>query len=272
VSAGKFQVSFVVPKDIDYTLGKGKVIYYASNGSTDAAGADSILVGGTGNNSVNDHTGPVIKAYLNDNQFVNGGITNQNPILLLNLSDSSGINTTGSGIGHDITAVLDDNTGSPYNLDKFYEGASNSYQSGTVQFPLPTLSPGLHTLIIRAWDVVDNSSQAILTFIVEGDGKLVLSHVLNYPNPFTTHTQFWFEHNRPGEPLQVMIRILTITGKIIKVVRQTIISTGNRSSELEWDGRDDFGNKLGKGVYLFELQVRTMSGQVATAMNKMVLL
>ena len=110
--------------------------------------------------------------------------------------------------------------------------------------------------------MADNSSEVTLTFVVEGDSKLVLSHVLNYPNPFTTHTQIWFEHNHPGEPLEVMVRILTITGKIIKTIRKTIISAGDRSSELEWDGKDDFGNKLGKGVYLFELQVRTANGQV----------
>jgi hypothetical protein len=272
VTGGKFQLTFVVPKDIDYTLGKGKITYYADNGLSDAGGADSIWIGGTGANTLNDHTGPVIQAYLNDNQFVNGGITNQTPLLLLNLFDSSGINTTGSGVGHDISAVLDDNTASPFILDKYYEAATNSYQKGSVQFPLPAMTPGFHTLSIKAWDVADNSTQVILTFVVEGDTKLVLSHVLNYPNPFTTHTQFWFEHNRPGEPLEVSIRIFTVTGKIIKEIRKTIISTGDRSTDLDWDGRDDFGNKIGKGVYLFDLQVRTTSGQVASAMNKMVLL
>ena len=273
VTAGRFQATFVVPKDIDYTLGYGKIFYYAENGTTDACGTDSVLVGGTGSAITSDHTGPVIKAYLNDDQFVNGSITNQTPILLLNLFDSSGINVTGAGIGHDLTAVLDGNTTNPYVLDRFYEAAANSYQSGTVQFPLPTLTPGFHTLLIRAWDVADNASEVTLTFVVEGDSKLVLSHVLNYPNPFTTHTQIWFEHNQPGAPLEVMVRILTITGKIIKTIRKTIITTGNRSSsDLEWDGKDDFGNKLGKGVYLFELQVRTANGQTANAINKMVLL
>jgi len=273
VTGGRFQMTFVVPKDIDYSLGFGKILYYAENGATDACGNDSILVGGTGTSVGADHSGPVIKAFLNDDQFVNGSITNQTPLLLLNLFDSSGINTSGTGVGHDLTAVLDGNTANPYVLDRFYEAAANTYQSGTVQFPLPTLSPGLHTLLIRAWDVADNSSEVTLTFVVEGDSKLILSHVLNYPNPFTTHTQIWFEHNHPGEPLEVMVRILTITGKIIKTIRKTIISTGDRSSQdLEWDGKDDFGNKLGRGVYLFELQVRTAGGQSANAINKMVLL
>ncbi|HTJ14392.1 MAG TPA: type IX secretion system sortase PorU [Dinghuibacter sp.] len=273
VTGGKFQATFVVPKDIDYTLGYGKVMYYAENGTTDVCGADSVLVGGTGSAISNDHTGPVIKAYLNDDQFVNGSITNQTPTLLLNLFDSSGINTTGTGIGHDLTAILDGNGSNPYVLNRFYEAAANSYQSGTVQFPLPTLTPGFHTLLIKVWDVADNVSEVTLAFVVEGDSKLVLSHVLNYPNPFTTHTQIWFEHNQPGQPLEVMVRILTITGKIIKTIRKTIISTGNRSSsDLDWDGRDEFGNKLGKGVYLFELQVRTANGQTANAINKMVLL
>ena len=87
------------------------------------------------------------------------------------------------------------------------------------------------------------------------DKELTINHVLNYPNPFTTRTQFWFEHNKPGENLQVKVEIFTITGRLIKTIKQTIISTGNRSSEVEWNGRDEYGEKLGRGVYLFRLTV-----------------
>src|SRR6185436_4303471 len=106
---------------------------------------------------------------------------------------------------------------------------------------------------IKAWDVLNNSSEFILEFNVAQDQELVLSHVLNYPNPFTTKTQFWFEHNRPGQDLQVKVEIFTLTGKIIKTLTYTINTPGNRSSEVEWDGRDEYGAKIGRGVYLYKL-------------------
>lgn len=270
---GKFSFTFIVPKDINYQFGKGKISYYADNTITDAAGFNnSIIIGGAGNNSVNDKDGPVIKAYLNDEKFVNGSITNANPILIVKLSDSSGINTVGTGIGHDITATLDNNNNTFFNLNEFYEAEVDSYQKGIIRFQLPLLEEGVHTLTIKAWDVANNSSTYLLTFRVVKSGELQITHVLNYPNPFTTRTQFWFEHNRPGENLRVNIRIMTITGKVIKFIQQTINTTGNRSTEIEWDGKDDFGDKISRGVYLYSIEVLTADGKKARKLEKLVLL
>ncbi|MBI1780074.1 MAG: T9SS type A sorting domain-containing protein, partial [Sphingobacteriales bacterium] len=232
----------------------------------------NIIIGGAGNNSVEDKDGPIIKAYLNDEKFVNGSITNANPILIVKLSDSSGINTVGTGIGHDIIATIDNNTNTFYNLNDFYEAEVDSYQKGTIRFQLPQLEEGVHTLTIKAWDVANNSTTYLLTFRVVKSGDLEITHVLNYPNPFTTHTQFWFEHNRPGENLQVNIRIMTITGKVVKSIHQTINTTGNRSTEIEWDGKDDFGDKTGRGVYFYSIEVTTPDGKKARKLEKLVLL
>ncbi|MBI3717046.1 MAG: type IX secretion system sortase PorU [Sphingobacteriales bacterium] len=270
---GKFSFTFIVPKDINYQFGRGKISYYADNTLTDAAGFNnSIIIGGAGNNSVEDKDGPIIKAYLNDEKFVNGSITNANPILIVKLSDSSGINTVGTGIGHDIIATIDNNTNTFYNLNDFYEAEVDSYQKGTIRFQLPQLEEGVHTLTIKAWDVANNSTTYLLTFRVVKSGDLEITHVLNYPNPFTTHTQFWFEHNRPGENLQVNIRIMTITGKVVKSIHQTINTTGNRSTEIEWDGKDDFGDKTGRGVYFYSIEVTTPDGKKARKLEKLVLL
>lgn len=270
---GKFSFTFIVTKDINYQFGKGKISYYAENGSADAAGYNSnIIIGGAGNNAINDNEGPAIKAYLNDEKFVNGGITNANPILIVRLSDSSGINTVGTGIGHDIIATLDNNSNQFYTLNDFYESELDSYQKGIIHFQLPQLEEGIHTLTIKAWDVANNSAEYVLTFRVVNSSELVINHVLNYPNPFTTHTQFWFEHNRPGENLLVTIRIMTVTGKVVKSIYQTINTPGNRSYQIEWDGKDDYGDKAARGVYLYDLEVKTSDGKKARKLEKLVLL
>jgi len=270
---GRFSFSFKVPKDINYQYGNGKLSLYAENGNNDANGYfTNFLIGGIGNSAENDKEGPVIKAYLNDEKFVNGGITNENPVLIVKLSDSSGINTAGTGIGHDIVATLDNDNRQYFILNDFYEADLNSYQQGSIHFQLPTLTAGIHSLKIKAWDVLDNSSEYILEFNVFKDEELVLNHVLNYPNPFTTKTQFWFEHNKPNQNLQVKVQIFTLTGKVVKTIKKTINDAGNRSCEVEWDGRDEFGDKLGRGVYLYRLTVISIDGKKKEKLEKLVIL
>ncbi|MBS1653909.1 MAG: T9SS type A sorting domain-containing protein, partial [Bacteroidetes bacterium] len=144
-------------------------------------------------------------------------------------------------------------------------------QSGSVRFQMPALEPGHHQLKIKAWDVLNNSSEYILEFIVVKDEELRIDHVLNYPNPFTTSTQFWFEHNKPGQDLQVRVEIFTITGRLIKTLQKTINDPGDRSCDLEWNGRDEFGDKLARGVYLYRLSVTTTDRKKKTVMEKLVI-
>lgn len=273
VTGGRFSFTFRMPKDINYQFGNGKLSLYAENGTTDANGYfTNFMVGGTGTDNSGDKEGPQIRPFLNDEFFVNGGITNQNPVLIVKLSDSSGINTTGTGIGHDIVATLDNDNRVFFILNDFYQGDLNSYQQGTVRFQLPELEPGPHTLKIKAWDVLNNSNEAILEFTVAKDEELELSHVLNYPNPFTSSTRFWFEHNKPGQLLQVQLQIMTITGRTVKTFSRTILTEGNRSDEIEWDGRDDYGDKLGRGVYLYKLRVKDPSNKKKEVIEKLVIL
>ncbi|MFY7839052.1 MAG: type IX secretion system sortase PorU [Lacibacter sp.] len=273
VTNGEFVYSFVVPKDINYQFGNGKISYYAEDGTKDGNGAEtSIVVGGASANPVTDNAGPSIKAYLNDEKFVNGGITNQTPVLLLKLADSSGINTVGTGIGHDLIATLDDDNSKFYVLNDYYEADADSYQSGAVRFQLPALTEGLHVLKIKAWDVQNNSSEYRLEFRVIKDAELKLNRLYNYPNPFTTRTTFMFEHNRPGDQLQCLIRIYSISGKIVKTITRTIITEGNRSFDIEWDGKDDFGQKAGRGVYIYQLEIKDSNGKKQSALQKLVLL
>ncbi|MES1216136.1 MAG: type IX secretion system sortase PorU [Bacteroidota bacterium] len=272
VANGKFSFTFKVPKDINYQYGNGKLSLYAENGTKDANGFfTGFIVGGAGNNIGGDNEGPQIKPFLNDEKFANGGISNQTPVLIVKLSDSSGINTVGTGIGHDIVATLDNDSHQFFILNDFYQGDLNSYQQGVVHFQLPELEAGPHTIKIKAWDVLNNSNEVILEFTVTKNEELVLDHVLNYPNPFTTNTHFWFEHNKPGQNLQVKLQVFTLAGRLIKSLKQTINTAGNRSDELEWNGKDEFGDKVGRGVYIFKLSVTDPENKRKEKVGKLVI-
>jgi hypothetical protein len=272
-AAGKFTFRFRLPKDINFQYGAGKLSLYAHSNTSDGKGVfNNVIIGGIATGISTDNTGPEINAYLNDERFVNGSIANEAPVLLLKLFDSSGINTGSSGIDHDIVATLDNNNNQYFILNNFYETELDSYQKGTVRFQLPTLAPGTHSLKIKAWDVVNNSSEYVLNFTVVHNEALTIDRVLNYPNPFTTHTAFWFEHNYPGVDLAAKVDVFTVSGKRIKTITQTINTPGNRSLELTWDGRDELGEKVGRGVYLYLLQVRTPNGKTAKKWERLVVL
>jgi hypothetical protein len=270
---GKFSFEFLVPKDINYQFGNARISYYADNGAKDANGiVQNIIIGGASTNITADNDGPSISAFLNDEKFVNGGLVGEQNVLLLKLIDSSGINTLGAGIGHDITAILDEDVRNVFVLNDFYQGELDNFKKGTIRFQLPKLENGPHRLKIKAWDAANNSTEVVIEFIVQQSSELSLNHVLNYPNPFTTKTQFWFEHNQPAVDLKVMISVLTVTGKLVKQLRKTINTSGNRFCELEWDGSDDFGNKLARGVYLYQLTVSLPTGESKTITQKLYIL
>jgi hypothetical protein len=273
VTNGRFSFSFKVPKDINYQFGQGKLSYYADDGTIDGSDFfNGFVVGGSAAIVDNDKEGPAIKAWLNDEKFVNGSIVNQRSILIVKLTDSSGINTSGTGIGHDITVILDNNSNQPFNLNNYYEADLDKYGQGYARFQLTDLEPGIHTLKIKAWDVLNNSSEFLLDFMVVNDDELVIDHVLNYPNPFTTKTQFWFEHNKPGQDLFVQIHIFSLSGKTVRRIEKTINTSGNRSTDVDWDGRDDFGDKIGRGVYIYRLKVFSHGSKPRTVIEKLVVL
>jgi hypothetical protein len=273
VSNGYFEFSFVVPKDINLSIGNGKISYYAENGDYDAAGSDTLFkIGGIDPNGVNDQVGPEISLYLNDNNFVNGGITDETPILIAELFDENGINTVGNGIGHDLTAMIDANSADPIVLNDYYVADMDSYQAGTVRYTLPKLSTGKHTLTLKVWDVNNNSSEETVEFVVQEKEDITLAHVLNYPNPFTTYTEFFFEHNQVCSEMEVQVQIMSVSGKLVKTINQTVNTQGFRSAGIPWDGKDDFGDQLAKGVYLYWIKVKTPEGEMAEKLEKLVLL
>jgi len=273
VTNGYFEFTFIVPKDINYSFDLGKISYYGENGSYDAIGSDSrVYVGGVDPIGINDDIGPDMDIYLNDENFVNGGITDETPQLIVKIYDENGINAVGNGIGHDLTAILDGETSNPFILNDYFTSDLDSYQSGEIKYNFTAIEPGVHTLTIKIWDVNNNSSEKTIEFEVREKEELSLEHVLNYPNPFTTSTDFYFEHNQSCSSLDAQIQILTISGKLVKTINQPVQTVGYRSEGIHWNGRDDFGDQLAKGVYIYRLLVRTPEGEQAEKLEKLVIL
>lgn len=274
VTNGTFSFDFIVPKDIRVAFGNGKLSFYAENGTSDKSGANfDVIVGGINENAPEDNTGPQIQLFMNDESFIDGGNTNASPNLIAVLSDESGINTSITAVDHDIVAILDGDTTNPIILNDFYQTELNDFTEGKVNYILRDLEVGPHTLQLKAWDTYNNSSETTLNFVVVSDAILNLENVLNYPNPFVNYTEFWFNHNKPNEPLEVQVQIFTVSGKLVKTINQNVQTTGNLSRNITWNGLDDFGNKIGKGVYVYKLKVKsTMSNLVSEKYEKLVIL
>lgn len=259
VNNGEFEFEFVLPQDTRIPVDNGRISMYAvrDNILEDQSGfSNNILIGDINENAPQDNQGPVIQLYMNDDSFVDGEITDESPFLLAYLQDENGINTAG-GIGHDIVAILDGDEANPFILNEFYEAEIDDYKRGEVLYKLRDLEDGLHTIDFKAWDTYNNSSTAQITFRVANNQVLDITRVLNYPNPFVNYTEFWFHHNQPFQPLNVQVQVFTVAGKIVWTHNETITTDSFLAREITWDGRDDFGDQIGKGVYIYKLTVES---------------
>ena len=289
---GVFSVEFYVPKDINYEIGDGRILAYADNKVFDVFNNQVQKIGGINPDGINDNEPPKVKVYMNNTNFADGGITDQNPTLLACVTDDKGINSTGSGIGHDITVILDGKIIDTVVLNDFYfsgdgNGCVNTsladYQKGNVTYPFRNLAPGPHQLTFKVWDINNKSTTETLNFIVkdESNQNLIVNKLLNWPNPFTSKTYVQFEHNC-DDILDVNVQIYTITGKLVKTISTSVTAEpsyqGFRTprTAIEWDGKDDFGDAVGKGTYIFKIFAKSQNQDKckgsATAVEKMVIL
>ncbi len=274
VRQGAFGFDFVLPKDIKIAIGPGKVSFYAATVSgIDYTGSNNTVnIGGINKNAPEDKIPPVVKLFMNDESFISGGITSESPVFLAFLEDENGINTS-SGIGHDLTAILDGDEANPIIMNDYYETEPDNFRKGKIQYQFKDLSNGLHTLSFKAWDVYNNLTTSEIQFLVSKNEGVSLEKVLNYPNPFVNYTEFWFTHNRPFENLEVQVQIMTVTGRIVKTINQMITTNGNLSRDIKWDGLDDFGDRIGKGVYIYRLTVKsTVTNHKSEKVEKLVIL
>jgi len=137
---------------------------------------------------------------------------------------------------------------------------------------LSNLAPGKHTITLKAWDVYNNSSETTLEFVVDENKDLVLKNLMNYPNPFSTHTTFHFDHNKPGQNLTIQLQIMTISGKVVKNFFSEVTSSDSHLSLFDWDAKDEFGDKLAKGVYIYRIRAKSGEGKWVEKYEKLMLL
>jgi len=262
VNNGEFTMEFVVPKDINYSFGKGKISFYAISDNTDASGSDSdIIVGGVDVLSNIDIDGPKMNVYMNNEFFADGGITNSSPVFMADLEDISGINTVGNGIGHDLKMTLiNEETYQEILLNEFYESAMDDFTKGKVSYKMFGLEPGSYTINIVAWDVFNNSSNSKLHFYVKSDEELLIKDIINYPNPFNDETTFKFSHNRPNKTLSVKIEIFTIYGMPVKTIFQDNNYDGFVVNDIVWNGKSDKGANLPSGTYIYKVSTISENG------------
>ena len=280
VTNGEFNLTFVVPKDINYNIsgGLGKISLYASDDvrRVDAHGYELKKVGGAATGFPADSLPPRITLFMDDESFAFGGLTRQNTTLLARLADESGINTTGAGIGHDITAVLDHDPNKLVVLNDSYVASVGDFTSGRVTNPFKELVAGPHSLTVKAWDTYNNSAEKSIEFVVAQDEKLALGHVLNYPNPFAGETKFFFDHNHVGEDLDVQVQVFTVSGKLVRTLNATVPGAEAHQRSISWNGRDDYDDQLARGVYVYRISVRVNNGAnagaVASKYEKLVIL
>jgi hypothetical protein len=256
---GLFEVRFIMPRNIAYGIDYGKLSLYAFNDdrTLDVAGTGTTFkIGGSEANVPVDNTSPELSVYLGDTTFVDGGLVSPNTLLVVNVRDDSGINISNYGIGNTMMAVLD-NDGAVFLLNEYYTASKDDFSQGWIRYPLQGLSPGEHTLTVKVWDTHNNPAEKTIRFAVSSPNEFVIENFGNYPNPFSDETTFFFRHNRPGQPIDGRITVLSTTGQQIGTIEFEMAASAFEST-LDFKMTES-GKKLPPGIYLGHLQIRSLS-------------
>lgn len=269
---GHFKIDFIVPRDIAYRYGQGLINYYATDYDVEANGnCDSFIIGGFYDEANEDNNPPEIRLFIDDTLFVSGGLTGQNPTLLAFVEDESGINTTGAGIGHDITASLSGTAKNSYCLNDYFVSEIGQPGKGTITYKMQDLADGDYTLTLKVWDIYNNSSTATIDFTVVNNSGMVIENAYNAPNPVTDETHFVFDHNQLGNNMDVDIYIYDIMGRWVTTLSQQVTGTSTRIAPIRWNGRGSRGENLRNGVYIYRIVATNDYGETATLVSKLVL-
>lgn len=261
ITNGEFSTEFYVPKDISYENKNGKINLYFFNQQNDGVGfTKNIIVGGTDSSVANDGKGPEINIFFDDENYQSAYLVDSSPILIVKLTDETGLNTTGTGIGHKLEGILNEQVNNPIDFTNYFTSDLDAGgRSGKISYQFSKLDGGDYSIQVKAWDIFNNFSTEKAYFSVVSDDDLVVRDIYNYPNPFVGRTTFTFQHNL-SEPVDVKIRIFTIAGRLIKEIEQQYIN--DKYVTIDWDGRDSDGNELANGTYLYKLIVKTSDGRI----------
>ena len=271
VNAGEFSITFTLPKDINYAYGKGLIDFYATNYVVDANGSyDNVIVGGFNNTALPDVDGPTAHIFIDDTLFVSGGLTNENPVFFALVKDENGINATGAGIGHDITATLSGATNKIYNLNAYYDTPDNLDDYGLIVYHFYGLNEGEHHISFKVWDIYNNSTTVCLDFTVIKSSNLTVENVYNAPNPMNSYTNFYFEHNQKSD-FDVTINIYNINGQLVKTIKESRYGTSGRTEPIYWDGTADSGMPLQSGIYIYNMILSNSREEKVSGCSKLVI-
>lgn len=274
VKDGLFEAEFVLPKNIAYQVGSGKLGFYAKDKTTgvDAIGGSiNFKIGESEADDGTDSTPPEIKLFIGDSTFRDGGIASPSTILYARLSDANGVNIANYGIGNNLIAILDNEQ--TFEVGEYFISDLDDFTKGTIQFPIEDLTPGKHIIELKAWDVYNNGASAIVNFIVTRENELIIEDLVNYPNPFSETTTFQFSHNRSGEDLDVFVSILDITGRPAMSATYLINESPYLVTLPQWDGTNVKGAKLDNGIYLLRVVVRSLlDGSKNERISKLIML
>jgi Peptidase family C25 len=268
VRNGEFSYAFEVPREMNYRIGNGLIRNYSNSNQSDASGSVvSLKFGGSPNSILSDLTGPKIKLLLDNDNFKGGDKVSKAPLLMANLEDVSGINTTGSAIGHDITLIIDNQPDNMKILNDYFQSGIDSYKNGKVLFQLPVLTSGEHTLTFKAWDLANNSSEIEIRFLVSSD--LVIKKVIAFPNPFQNYIDFIAEYNRYSEKTSVEVEIFNQQGIRVDYMKSDSGSEGFSTQPLRWNPTIN-SDKLASGIYQYRFKLKTMDGFSAVKTGQLI--
>lgn len=273
IDGGRFEFEFVVPKDISYNDGEGRIVLFANSGDGQRqinGVSGGVEFNGTGNLPL-DSIGPSVFCYLNTPSFTNGDKVNATPYFMAEIYDESGINATGTGIGHDMTLVIDGSPAMTYNLNDSFSFDYGSYQSGKVGFAIPTLAKGSHKLMFRSWDVLNNPSVAELSFVVDDKLAPGVYDIAATDNPVRSTTTFIVSHDRAGMSLDVEIEIFDLSGRKVATAKTNETAQGN-TTLVRWDACSLGGSAVSTGVYLYRARITTAEGMMTSKAKKLIVL
>lgn len=259
VTKGKFTVDFLLPKEV--SLQKNlKMQITAYNDFADAIAVyDNIIATEAAGLLMNDNLGPYVKIFLNDSNFVEGGWAAARSNLILNLADSGGIQTSGNALGHDIVLVIDNDYKNAVVLNNYFVADLDSYQKGKLNYALPFLAEGVHTIMVKVWDLLGNSTTKTIQFIVPASDIVNVKNLFNYPNPFSSHTQFSFELNKLGSPVEISLSIYNSMGNLLFTKPLSGTYQANRVV-ANWDGTGIGSAQIQAGVYYYRLTIQDETG------------
>lgn len=272
VTNGRFSFSANIPEDIFYYDGNGKLSLFATNDTIQATGAYyNILINGSESSEDDDFTGPNVSLFVNDTTFKNGSLTNQNPTILIYVTDTSGINISNASIGHNIQLTIDGNEENQIILNDFYYNDLNTFTSGSLQYQLKDLEDGEHTITLTIWDSYNNPTEKTLKLYVSNSQDVTIKNLYNYPNPMKDLTTFHFEHNQANYESHIVITIFDTYGNIVTKILGTRAENSFSDNSFQWDGKSFGGVQMHSGIYPYTIEIQTSNGKKLHGEQKILL-